>query len=53
MQVCRTNLRTKVNESRTAIARGDVLDGPPFMRSKIAWPKALSQRNVVVTDVNK
>ncbi len=30
------DLRGKVKEARTAIANGDVVDGPTFMRSRIA-----------------
>jgi len=35
-----SDLRKKVKEARTAIADGDVVDGPAFMRSKIAALKS-------------
>jgi antitoxin ParD1/3/4 len=35
-----SDMRKKVKEARTAIDEGDVLDGPAFMRSKIAALKA-------------
>jgi antitoxin ParD1/3/4 len=33
-------VRKKVKEARSAIAEGDVVDGPAFMRSKIAALKS-------------
>ena len=35
-----SDVRKKVKVARTAIAEGDVVDGPAFMRSKIAALKA-------------
>jgi antitoxin ParD1/3/4 len=35
-----SGLRKKIKEARSAIADGDVVDGPAFMRSKIAALKS-------------
>lgn len=35
-----SGVRRKVKEARSAIAEGDVVDGPAFMRSKIAALKS-------------
>jgi antitoxin ParD1/3/4 len=35
-----SDVRKKVKEARTAIAEGDILDGPTFMHGKIASLKA-------------
>ncbi|HRK32186.1 MAG TPA: type II toxin-antitoxin system ParD family antitoxin [Tepidisphaeraceae bacterium] len=38
------DLRKKVKEARTAIAEGDVVDGPEFMRSTIVSLKAKAKQ---------
>jgi len=48
-----TNLRKKVKEARTAIAQGDVVDGPAFMRSKITALKAQAKAGKPVAKANK
>ena len=41
-----SGLREKVSRARTAIDDGDVVDGPAFMRSKIASLKAQARKSV-------
>lgn len=38
------DVRKKVKKARKAIADGDVIDGPAFMRSKIASLKSMHRR---------
>lgn len=40
-----SDLRKQVKEARTAIAEGDVVDGPDFMRAKIAALKTQARAN--------
>jgi antitoxin ParD1/3/4 len=48
-----SDLRKKVKEARTAIADGDVVDGPAFMRSKIAAIKSRGRAKTPVAKRNK
>ena len=48
-----SGLRKKVKEARTAIAEGDVVDGPEFMRSKIAALKSRVRTKTPVARRNK
>ena len=41
-----SDVRKKVSQARTAIEEGDVVDGPAFMRSKIASLKAQARKSV-------
>jgi antitoxin ParD1/3/4 len=40
-----SGLREKVSQARTAIDKGDVVDGPAFMRSKIASLRAQARKS--------
>ena len=42
----RSDLREKVNQPRAAIDDGNAIDGPAFMRSKIASLKAQPRKSV-------
>jgi antitoxin ParD1/3/4 len=48
-----SGLRKKVKEARSAIAGGDVVDGPEFMRSRIASLKTRARAKTPISKQNK